>query len=134
MECPICFDEVEHVYQLKGCTHSVCVKCSDALKHQPESVHYAFSAVFVIESAPQIQLKCPLCRAKEPVKSAEELKDDYPDEYLEWMENELHRDEWGNTFSYVYVDITKPVYKKPMKLPKLVNNRRSFKPWQKRKL
>ena len=79
----------------------MCRSCSRTLQKQPESKHYAFSAIFTIE-VPQIQLKCPLCRSLEPVKSAEVLKDEFPDEYLEWMESELHRDEYGNSFSYVY--------------------------------
>ena len=136
MECPICFEPIAHAYKMKGCSHKVCRACSRTLQEQPESVHFAFSAIYVIEAAPQIQLKCPMCRAVEPVKTAEELKDKFPDEYLDWMESELHRDEGDNTFSYVYEnDYQMPVAKqKQPKIPKLVNNRKVTKRWQGRKM
>ena len=82
MECPICFEQMRAAYQLKGCCHKVCGTCKGRLQEQPESVYYAFQGVFLIEEAPQIQLKCPLCRALEPVKTAEELKAAYPEAYL----------------------------------------------------
>jgi hypothetical protein len=90
----------------------------------------------VIEAAPQIQLKCPLCRAVEPVKTAEELKDEFPDEYLEWMESELHRDDWDDTFSFEYVSDDKATTRHPKrpKLPKHGNNRKVPKRWQGRKM
>jgi len=78
---------MNHAYYMKGCIHKLCRGCSRTLQEQPESVHFAFKGVYVIEAAPQTRLKCPLCRAVEPVKTAEQLKDDYPEEYLEWMES-----------------------------------------------
>ena len=136
MECPICLESMKHAYTMKGCTHTMCRACSRTLQAQPESVHFAFKAVFVLEAAPQIQLKCPLCRAVEPVKTAEELKEEFPDEYLEWMESELHRDEWDNSFSYTYVSgyTTPTSQRKPLKIPKHGNNRKVSKQWQGRKM
>ena len=121
---------------MKGCSHKMCRSCSRTLQAQPESVHFAFKAVYLLEAAPQIRLKCPLCRALEPVKTAEELKAEFPDEYLEWMESELHRDEWDNSFSYSYdYDYGVPVARPRMtKRPKLVNNRKAPKRWQGRKM
>jgi hypothetical protein len=112
----------------------MCHACSETLQSRPESVHYAFQAIYTVKAAPQIQLKCPLCRAVEPVKTAEELKEEFPDEYLEWMESELHRDQWGNTFSYEYDDNEVPEVRKPQKMPKHINNRKASKRWQGRKM
>lgn len=133
MECPICLDAMSEPYSLKGCSHVICRSCSKQLKDQPESVHYAFKAIFVIESAPQIQLKCPLCRALEPVKSADELKRAYPAEYLEWMENELYRDKYDDSFSYTYTEEVRPKHRSVVKIQnrqKRVIARR----WQGRKM
>jgi len=104
------------------------------MQHLPENVHFAFRAVYVVEAAPQIQLKCPLCRAVEPVKSAEELKEEYPDAYLEWMEFELHRDDWDNTFSYSYETHCKMVRSNMPKPSKHINNRRAKKLWRGHKM
>jgi hypothetical protein len=133
MECPICFEQMRAAYQLKGCCHKVCGTCKGRLQEQPESVYYAFQGVYLIEEAPQIQLKCPLCRALEPVKTAEELKAAYPEAYLEWMECELHRDEWGSSFSYTYEYSGEPIRPKPRKMPKLAK-RPILKRWVGRKM
>jgi len=136
MECPICFDPMTTVYTMKGCSHKMCKDCSQTLQSRPESLHFAFQAIYVIKAAPQIQLKCPLCRAVEPVKTAEELKEAFPDEYLEWMESELHRDNWGNSFSYSYENdygMKEPRRKLP-KMPKYINNRKVSKRWSGRKM
>jgi len=133
-ECPICLEVMNAAYALKGCNHKVCLTCSRKMRDQPENVHYAFQAHYVLEAAPQIQIKCPLCRKAEPVKTAEELKELFPDAYLEWMESELHRDIHDNSFSFVYEDLPNNPRRVIPKKAKLSNNRKVVKPWRGRKM
>ena len=96
MDCPVCLDIIEKPYYLKSCSHVMCDKCHRQLKKVSED--------FILPTVKMTPVKCPLCRKKETVS----LK---PVEYIQWMEIEMTRDEYG--FSY-YHEIT--AYNKPWKV------------------
>jgi len=76
---------------MKGCSHSICYQCSKKLAAQPYSDYYALTS----HGPKQTQLICPLCRAVEPVKTAEELKHVYPDAYARWFNFQLYKEPCG---------------------------------------
>jgi len=128
MECPVCFCGRKQ-RRLKGCTHSICNACYTQMASLDESVHYELQGVFVAD-IPQIRIKCPLCRSVEPSLSVDELKHLYPDEYLTWMEYELHRDDAGRTFAYGFTSsnytpqkVTPQKYNTPRKVKRYVGRK-----------
>jgi len=100
MECPICFNAYK-LRALKGCAHEICNACYKQLASLDESVYYTLRAYYVADLY-QICVKCPMCRTVEPNMSVDELKTAYPDEYLKWMEFELHRSDDGSTYAFDY--------------------------------
>ncbi len=93
MECPVCLDTIEKPYLLKSCTHVLCVKCYRQLKKVSES--------FILPTVKKTPIKCPLCRKKEVISLN-------PTEYIQWLEIELTRDEYGTSY---YHETTTKYYK-----------------------
>jgi hypothetical protein len=89
MECPICLEDKNNIYKMKGCSHSICKKCFHRLKENclpKKNVDGFYNFI------PEKNLKCiscPLCRAIEPLPNIHCLKEKYSKEYKQYLANEL---------------------------------------------
>jgi hypothetical protein len=88
----ICF-ETHQSYEIKGCSHSICVHCAEKLKDK-KSIKHPFSNVFTMVVDDGVKcIKCPYCRRQEPTnfdmpKIIKKNKHDY---YF-WLELEMYFD------------------------------------------
>ena len=103
MECPVCLDTIEKPYYLKSCSHVLCVKCYRQLKK--------VSDAFILPTVKMTPVKCPLCRKKEVISLN-------PVEYIQWMEIELTRDEYGTSYYHVMDTNYKPWQVARTKVPR----------------
>ena len=60
----ICFEHGA-TYQMKGCTHTICMNCANKMKKASDA--YPYVNVFTLTEGSVRCLKCPYCRQKEPV-------------------------------------------------------------------
>jgi hypothetical protein len=92
MECMICY-EIHPVYQLKGCTHTICTTCSEKLKDKERAKH-AFSCTFTMTIDEGVKcIKCPYCRIIEPHQfNMNALIKEYKADYKFWIELEMKFD------------------------------------------
>jgi hypothetical protein len=91
MECPICYESMIRPYHLKSCSHEVCDKCYRQIKQNSEVIY-----PFKVPTVKVIPIQCPLCRTKENIVLKPE---DYPVEYRQWLELELHKCQYGSWYS-----------------------------------
>lgn len=109
MDCPVCLDTIVNPYFLKSCSHVMCVKCYRQLKKVSED--------FILPTVKMTPIKCPLCRKKEDISLN-------PAEYIQWMEIEMTRDEYGCSFYHEIITNYKPWQVAKPKIPKQVKRNR----------
>jgi hypothetical protein len=97
-ECPICFEPMKKKYQLDNCKHSICISCAKQCKARSEEPCVNINSTFQVHIKNGNPIKCPLCRTLEQQMTVDEFKKNDPDKYDEWMQLELHCDEWGSSF------------------------------------
>jgi hypothetical protein len=113
-ECPICFEPMKETYTLY-CNHSICLTCAKQCKKLSTESCLNVTTNFPIYIKNGNPIKGPLCRTLEPKYSVDEFKKYAPDKYNEWMQLELHCDEYGCSFHYYYesyIEIWRPNYKR----------------------
>ena len=99
-ECPICFEPMKRQYKLDNCKHSICIKCAKHCKAQSKEPCVNVHSTFHIHIKNGNPMKCPLCRTLEQQLTIDEFKKNNPECYNEWIQLELHCDEFGNSFYY----------------------------------
>jgi hypothetical protein len=99
-ECPICFEPLKQIYQLDNCKHSICVACARQCKARSEETCVNINSTFQVHYKNGNPIKCPLCRTLEQQWTVDEFKKNDPECYNEWIQLELHCDEWGSSFYY----------------------------------
>jgi hypothetical protein len=131
-DCPICFEPMTSSYNLDNCQHTICWDCSRKCKEQSTEncidVHCNFP-VYIKNGNP---IKCPMCRTVEMKMSVDVFKHYDPDSYNEWIQLELHCDEYGESFYYSEdTPIKKTLFpRRYQRIPKRVvwkKQRKSFK-------
>lgn len=131
-ECPICFEPMKSVYKLDNCNHSICWQCSRKCREQSTESCINVSCNFPISIKNGNPIKCPLCRQVEFKMTVDDFKKYDPESYDEWMQLELHCDEFGESFYYSTEIIQKKNWypKRYQRVPKHViwkNQHKSFK-------
>lgn len=99
-ECPICFEPIKKRYKLTNCNHKICVACARQCKSLSEESCVDVKSNFLVHYNNANPIKCPLCRTMESKWTVDEFKIFDPDNYNEWIQLELHCDEWGSSFYY----------------------------------
>ena len=99
-ECPICFEPMKSEYNLDNCNHSMCLSCSRKCKEQSTENCIDVNSNFPIFIKNGNPIKCPLCRQVELKMTVDDFKRYDPESYEEWMQLELHCDEFGESFYY----------------------------------
>ena len=119
-ECPVCFDPMKKMYQLDNCSHKMCISCAKQIKKRSEETCVKFNSEFLNYYNHASPIKCPLCRKLEKQWTVDDFKQNDPENYNEWIQLELHCDEWGSSFYYTkekYVEKSVPKYNR---IPKRV--------------
>ena len=111
MECPVCLETIRTPYQLKSCSHQICMKCYRSMREK----HYPL----VVETVSCFVVKCPLCRKKEdiPIDPSK-----YPVEYKQHLELLMTYNDGDAWYTY-QEDYVKPIVR-PIKYHKIVHRNR----------
>lgn len=99
-ECPICFEPMKNAYILHNCKHAICNTCAKQCKSRSTESCLSIKSTFEIHNKNGNPIKCPLCRTIELQLTVDEFKKYDPDRYNEWIQLELHCDEFGCSFYY----------------------------------
>lgn len=115
MECPICLEVKNDNYKFKGCSHSVCNKCSRKMRNKCLPNHNLNKFFRFIPNKYSNCLSCPLCRANEPTIDINYLQTKYSKEYKKYVASELCGYYTTQTIIYPYPTIKTKSYNKRYK-------------------
>jgi len=97
----ICFEQ-RPIYNMKGCSHTICTLCAEQMKGMPSSMAYPLSNVFTVKDQGVVCLRCPYCRMREPVNFKQIITG--TDAYKMWLELELKYDGEKSNVTIMYND------------------------------